>query len=274
MATPKPQRVHVSFGFSNGLKLALETLGRTEEQLFLADDLSFGPIDPGDAQQRMQWAVDVLGFHEDPEILDRIEEFWRQVVTLRTEIVAWVSTRYITEYCGLLALLSRAKAPISVVDVADVAFTKRDGAPNPLASMAFAWVPDEQIVQRDLVSRAREVSDIERHAYRVEWQRLRNENSALRVLTPSGVASVPITYFDEAILSCVTDDWQKCAKVVADALHRTSLGPFRQCSSDQLFFDRLFTLMDDDVVEGKYDQELRSMRGSWVRRRSTGRGTI
>jgi len=66
--TQKPQRVHVTFGFSAAasLKVALETLGIAEDQLFLADDLSFGPIDPGDAHQRMQWAVDVLGFHEDP----------------------------------------------------------------------------------------------------------------------------------------------------------------------------------------------------------------
>lgn len=124
-------------------------IGREEEVLFLADDLSFGPIDPGDVRQRTQWAVDELGFHEDAEIASRIEEFWERVIALRTEIVAWVSTRYVTEYCGLLELLWRVKdAPVSVVDVADVAFTRRDGTPSPDTSTAFACVPEEQIVQR------------------------------------------------------------------------------------------------------------------------------
>lgn len=271
----EPPLVHVTFGASaaGSLKLALGAIGREEEVLFLADDLSFGPIDPGDVRQRTQWAVDELGFHEDAEIASRIEEFWERVIALRTEIVAWVSTRYVTEYCGLLELLWRVKdAPVSVVDVADVAFTRRDGTPSPDTSTAFACVPEEQIVQRNLISYAKRISDIEREAYQVEWERLRNENGPLRVLAASGVASAPITYFDDTILSGVTDEWQSCARVVGDALWKTSQGPFRQCSSDEFFFDRLLTLVDDEVIEGKNDQELWSLRGSWVRRRPTPKG--
>jgi hypothetical protein len=253
---------------AGSLRVALNTLGRDEEVLCLADDLSFGPINPGDVRQRMQWGIDELGFHEEPEIEENITEFWKRVTTLRTEIVAWISSRYVSEYCGLLELLWRVKdAPVSVVDVADVEFTRLDGSPSPYTSMAFSVVHDRQIVEKDLCHRATRVSDIERKRYETEWRRLREENGALRMLTDAGVVSVPISHYDDMILSLVTNEWQTCARVVGGAVGKLSEGRFRQCSSDSLIFDRLLTLIDDEVIEGKNEHELWSMRESWVRRR-------
>lgn len=263
-------RVHVTFHQSaaGSLKLALKTLGIDEEVLCLVDDLSYGPISPGDARQRVQWTVDELGFHEDPVIEELITEFWQRIDGLRTEVTAWISRRYVTEYCGFLELLRHVhESPVNVVDVADVEFIRRDGSPSPTTALAFSVVHDAHIVEKKLLDQARRVSDIERKRYEAEWQRLRDENGDLRVMTDAGIISVPINYYDDTILSFVTNEWQSCARVVGNCIGKMMDGPYRQCSSDEFFFDRLLKLIDDDVIEGKNEQELWSMRESWVRRR-------
>lgn len=135
-----------------------------------------------------------------------------------------------------------------------------------MTSLAFSLVPDSQIVEMKLVERAAPVTDIARRRYEADWRRLRDENGALRVLTDAGVVSAPLDYYDDTILSFVTNDWQSCARVVGNTVGRMMEGPYRQCSSDQLFFDRLLSLIDNGVIEGKNEQELWSMRESWVRR--------
>jgi hypothetical protein len=255
--------VHVTFGASAGgsLRTALRTLGRGDEVLYLADDLSFGPIDVPNARHRMQWKDDELGLEPLPEIEEHIAAFWRRVATEETELVAWMSRKSVQEYCGFLELLRCAKkAPISVVDVADVEF------PQPEMAMAFSWIGDKWILQLGLLDRAMRVSDDDRARYLIEWQRLRDENADLRILTPSGLSSEPITYFDDMLVSLVTDDWQRCARVIGNALHVTSDGPFRQCSSDVFLFERLIRLIDDHVIDGRADEEFWSLRESWVRR--------
>lgn len=249
--------------------MALKSLGRDEQVWCLVDDLSYGPISPGDVRQRMQWTVDELGFHEEPLVEELITEFWQRIDGLRTEeVVAWISRRYVTEYCGFMEVLWRlGEACVSVVDVADVEFTRRDGLPSPTTSLAFSVVPDTQIVEKNLFDLARRVSDVERKRYAADWRRLREESGELRVLTDSGVVSVPINYYDSTILSLVTNEWQSCARVVGNTVGKMMEGPYRQCSSDELFFDRLLKLIDDDVIEGKNEQELWSMRESWVRQR-------
>ncbi len=271
MAGKEPVRVHVAFGPSGvgSLRLAFETIGRDEEVLGLADDLSFGPIDVRDVRDRMQWTVDELGFEPDAELEAQINGFWRSVTAVRTEIVAWLSTRHVSEYCGFLELLCRARnAPVSVVNVADVAFTEPDGSPIPTWSTAFAFIPNRAIAVNKLLDRVTRVSPDERNAYEAEWQRLRKENAALRVLTTSGLVSAPITHFDDMIISCVTTRWQRCGTVIGQALGKTLEGAFCQCSSDQLLFSRLLSLVEQNVVEGKNEQEHWSMRDSWVRRRA------
>ena len=271
MAVAEQARVHVTFHQSaaGSLKMALKSLGRDEQVWCLVDDLSYGPISPGDVRQRMQWTVDELGFHEEPLVEELITEFWQRIDGLRTEeVVAWISRRYVTEYCGFMEVLWRlGEACVSVVDVADVEFTRRDGLPSPTTSLAFSVVPDTQIVEKNLFDLARRVSDVERKRYAADWRRLREESGELRVLTDSGVVSVPINYYDSTILSLVTNEWQSCARVVGNTVGKMMEGPYRQCSSDELFFDRLLKLIDDDVIEGKNEQELWSMRESWVRQR-------
>jgi len=260
--------IHVTFGASaaGSLKMALRTLGRSEEVLHLSDDLAYGPINPPEPRLRAAWSANELGEDEDPKLIAHIEEFWSRVAGLRTDVVAWMSRRYATEYCGLLELLSRIQVPISLIDVAEIEFRGLDGAPSPDTSMAFGFVGDPHIVEHNLFDRAIHLSSTARDAYLAEWQTLRDENAALRALTSKGLTSAPITHFDDTIISCVTSEWQSCARVVGESLFRTSPGPFRQGGGDTFLFSRLLTLIDEGVLEGRNEQELWSMRESWVRR--------
>lgn len=91
----------------------------------MGDDLSFGPINPADLRQRVQWGIDELGFPEDPEMEQELQQhmtrFWDRITRWGGEIVAWISSGCTSEHCGLLELLWRLRdRRINiVVDVAD-----------------------------------------------------------------------------------------------------------------------------------------------------------
>ena len=262
-------RVHVTFGPSatGSLKIAFKTLGRNEEVLGLVDDFSFGPIASADRRRRTQWNADELGFDVDPDFVAYDEEFWERIHAVRTEIVVWMSRRDVQEYCGFLNLLCEVQdAPVSIVDVADVKFVGLDGAALPDASKCFGSIPTAHIIDRNLLDRATRVSSAERDAFRVEWQRLQDENAAVRVLTPTGLVSAPISQFDAMIISCISSEWQKCARVIGNSIFKLTDGEFHQLTNVEFLWSRLLTLMDGEVVEGKNEQELWSMHESWVRR--------
>jgi hypothetical protein len=260
-------RAHVTFSSSAGgsLKQALRALGRREEVLYLlADDLAIGPLEPTHGRSRRQWAMDEIGFEEWPDGDSHDREFWDRLATLRSELVVWISRRYVTEYCGFLEVLRRVKhVPINVVDVADVELAGRDGALDAELSSAFSVLSHERIVANGLYERAARVTDVERERYEKEWERLRRENGALRVRTDAGVVSVPLSHFDATILSFVTDDWRSFAKVIATTMG--SICSYRPCS-DELFFCRLLTLIESGVIEGRTENDFCGYYQSHVRR--------
>lgn len=241
---------------------ALERLELKQEVIALVDDLGYGPIEPGTLAQRDAWIDEELGIEADPWRAEKIPAFWEQVTTTQAPIIAWLSTRCADESCGLLELLHRRRdmpdtaATVSVVDAADIAED-------------FAVVRSDVIVDRKLIERIAPVTDADRARHLADWQRLRAENAPLRVLTPEGLVSAPITHFDDTILSFVTNDWQPCSRVIAATIKKLAEGRYRQPDSEDLLFSRLLAFTDDDDagIEGQNDGEFWSMRTSKVRRR-------
>jgi hypothetical protein len=262
-------RVHVTFGTSaaGGLKFALEALGRQEKVIYLLDDLSLGPIRSANAHQRIEWAIEELGFEEEWGIEEHTVAFWEQLATGGVELFVWISRRCVVEYCGFLELLWRVKdVPVSLIDVADVEF-HRNGSLEPHQSQAFASVLSAQIVEKHLYERAVRVTADDRVRYESEWRRLRDENGECRVLTEEGLVSAPITYYDDALLSHVTHEWQRFLRVVTKTMGALSQGPYRQCTYDVMLTDRLIKLIEDGRLEGEMNDEVWSFRDSRVRRR-------
>jgi hypothetical protein len=252
-ATPP---LHVTFSSSAMVSLlqAFDRLGRKEEVLPLVDRLGCGPIEPGTFEQRRQWMDDELGIEYDAWYEERVPAFWERVTTMRTPIVAWMSQRSADEHCGFLELLWRVQdAPLSVVDVTDV-------------DASFSGIRSDVIVDRKLYERAAPVAADDRARHAADWRRLRAENAALRVMTDAGLASAPITHFDDVIRSFVTADWQKCNKVIANVLGKLRDGRYQPPGSDDVLFGRLLALMDDERIEGESTEEYWSMQTSRVRR--------
>jgi hypothetical protein len=159
----------------------------------LIDDLSVGPIAADRQRQRAAWRRNVLWFVREHST--RVASFWRFVTTTRADLVAWMSRRSAREYCGLLAVCARVdQTRISVVDVAS------------LDARAFGALLTRNIVTERLLTKARRLTASQRRAYRKTWQRLQRENAAVRVVNNRSIISQPATYFDDALLSFVTDE--------------------------------------------------------------------
>ena len=92
----------------------------------------------------------------------------------------------------------------------------------------------------------------------------------MRILTDAGLVSKPITYYDDRIRALITDEWQRCGRVVGAMIGSVSNGTLYEFRSDAFFFVRLLRLVDADEVEGKHDDGPDapwSYGGSRVRRR-------
>jgi hypothetical protein len=129
----------------------------------------------------------------------------------------------------------------------------------------------------NLLSRVARLSERTFEETRRRWDRLKQDGAHLRVLDSSGLMSAALTYFDEIIIASVscqldrigtnvvetkTSTWQKCARVVGDALYRCNALGFHQVHDPFVWF-RLRALMETDRLDSKGDTS--SMRDSFVR---------
>lgn len=262
-------RLHITFGYSaaGSLKMALTTLGLDEPVAILGDDFSMGPIDPGDVDQRSEWEREEM---DTDEPIAFPGDFWERVSAWPGKVVAWMSSNAVHELCGLHVLLWRLpNVALHVVDVANFEFPA-DHVPPYDWRPSFAIVRDDFIVQHSLIDFARPVTDIQRATSRRIWDQLRTENAPLRILTDVGLVSKPITYYDDRIRALITDQWQKCGRVVGAMMGSVSNGKLYEFRSDEFFFVRLIRIVEGDEVEAKHDDgpdALWSFGESWVRRR-------
>jgi hypothetical protein len=271
--------LHVAFGHSaaKSLRDALRDLGRDEHVAMYPDDLGYGPINPPSIEARAEFWGEVMLFEDNPNVAEQTNAFWADVAANAESQVAWYSRLSVREYAAFHEYVSRREAPPLFVDVADVAFVNRNGTPSSLAAECFAFTSSETFARMNLLSRIARLTAQAFDDMRRRWERLKQDDARLRVLDSSGLVSAPLTYFDEAIIASVssrldrvgeeivettTNDWQKCARVVGDALYRCNSRGFDQVHDSFVWF-RLRELMETDRLESKGDTS--SMRDSVVR---------
>ena len=249
---------HVVFGMSaaGSLKRALSQVACKERVVGLPDDLSFGPVNPADTQLRVEWIDVELGYENWAPVQKRAEQFWRSTASLRIFPIAWVSRRCTSEYCGFLEFVCRmGDRPFGVIDITDTEFSTssgRPGHPEKFKVGSFGEVPPEQLLEAQLIGSQRCLEPQELQASRELWARLKTENAPLRVLGKVGLMSAPLNHFDEMLMSLITCDWQKSARVIGEALLKSSESRLRQCG-DLLLSSRLHTLAENNSVEFKSD---------------------
>jgi len=222
------------------LREALKTSGRDDAVVCLADNLSFGPIDPVDPEARRNWVEKELGFTGWPstpeqdgdngweDISVRAHAFWNESLSQRHRKIAWISRRSAMEYAGFLEWLWRlGDAPCEVVDLTDVNISYRPehGPPRrPRLAMSLGMLDHNTICNNDL------------------W------DLAERVIDGDKLVSAPITFFDSLLLSHVKANWLKVARVVGEALtDQTMDRAFQTC--DMVLAARINSFVKSGVVE-------------------------
>jgi Protein of unknown function len=95
-------------------------------------------------------------------------------------------------------------------------FSEHGSVTAPVASLAH--IDFEDICDNDLFEQANPLPAATREKYQTLWRQLRAENAPLRILEGDALVSAPISFFDLLLMSQVSENWRKVARVVGMAL--------------------------------------------------------
>jgi hypothetical protein len=216
--------VHFVFTSSGAgcLVQALRQAHRDDHVITFFDNLSFGPINPPDSSLRVKWVENELGRTGWDDITAASEPFWHEALSPNHRKVAWVSRRSAMEYAGFLEWLWRVgDAPCEVIDLSEVKLSERQQQGPPRLSrlaVSVGMIPPDRIRSDNLWDLAEPLQTTPRDRYLDLWKQLRSENAPLRVIDGDKLVSAPISFFDSLLMSYVTADWQRVARVVGQAL--------------------------------------------------------
>lgn len=212
------------------------------------------------------WMETELGFEREQGFEKRVYDFWEKLLTDKRHKVIWTSRRSAMDYTGFLECLWRlGDEPCSVVDLTNVQVSSRDDDGNlipPTLAICLPFLDEETLIASGVFDMAVEISVSDRAHYHELWKRLRRENAPFRLVSDEGIASAPITCFDNDVLSCVKKNWQKSARVIGEVMVRDWPMTYIQ-TGDRVYFSRLQKLVEAGIVESQGD--ISKMRSSEVR---------
>ena len=235
--------LHVAPGDPAGgnLREALRRAGHQQDVLSFPDDLSHGPIAWGTSLERAAWWSHI----REPRLEDDLEAFWLRLETTKRRLVIWFGRHFASELAFFLALADRlGDRPYDIVDVTNLqwTFTRPDGTSAvSQPAGAVAMVPPDRLVAQ--LPTARPLSPQEAGEAGRLWQRLRAQNAAFRVVTPTGLASAPIDHFDASILEQAAREWRSAASVIGSTMAH-NCDPYGQVG-DVMLLARLVTLIEE-----------------------------
>jgi len=251
---PDENTIHVVLSPSadGELRHALRSVGREDRVVGATDNLSYGPINPPDPRARLDWMVSELGLPRDEWdwLPESVDEFWERALAPGLRRVVWVSRNVAYEYAGFLEWIRRVgDAPYEIVDVTDVVATRR-GRPERVFSLGMMGASD--IAKAALWDLAVPFDPIDHQRYLEAWRSLQAENAPIRIVTPSGLTSAPLTVFDKA-LSYATTDWRKAARIIGEVM-ADEVDVIRQ-SDHVLLASRLLALAGAGALEFREPHE-------------------
>lgn len=258
---------HIVFGHSAGkdLRDGLANASRKDTVLIFPDNLSLGPIDPPDWDERAKWMRDEL-LYEIRDLSEEIDTFWAAALARDNNPIAWFSRRSTLEYANFLEWLWRmGTSPCEIVDLTEVIFQSRGGEGGLLAPrfvVSLAMIPSKTIQARKLWDFAVPLSKREREHYRRLWGKLKEENAPLRIIREGELTSASLDVFDQTIMTFVSTKWQKLSRVIGEVLGAAWQEQCQQVG-DGVLQARVRALVESGLLEGRGD--LSSMREGQVR---------
>lgn len=190
--------LHLVFGSTAAatLKQVLRDAGRSDEVLWLDDDLSFGPIANDNTESRQRWVEKELGCTWRDDITNDSTAFLERSLAHTGSITAWTSWNTALDHAGFLWWLSHTG----------------DRPTGFVQASALGSLNETQI--QALLDTAIPLSIELRSACQARWRKLKDENADLRVIESGELVSADITYFDDLLLSHATRNWRKMALIV------------------------------------------------------------
>lgn len=233
---------------AGSLRQALYRTGRDDELLVFRDDLSCGPIASDDLAARVAWWRQYMEQEADAYF----QEFWQRLDVVEGKIVIWFGRHSARELAFRLAWAWHMRErPYYTIDVTGlrISFRREDGAAGTISSApAVALIPADGLTT--LFGSETRVSAQENAKSQQDWKRLRDENAPFRIVTPTGLASAPLDYFDRLLLEQTSPEWRKITYIIGNALGLSS-EPYFQVG-DMMLQARLVALIDQGslIAEG------------------------
>lgn len=219
--------------------------GRADIAVAPYDDFSFGPIASDDAKTRDRWVEETLGYSGWGEVFEDSLPVLAASAQAATPPIAWISPDSAQSVSGFLWWLShQGDRECLVLEIPRL---------HVLGSEALLEYLDE----------AQPLPPARRSEQLAAWDRLKAENTPLRVLDARGtLVSAPLDHFDAALLGLVTAEWTPMAYILG-----TQLCAFADSGSyqagDIVLHARLADLAEAGALEWRGD--LTQMRGCEVR---------
>ncbi|MGV1758949.1 DUF3658 domain-containing protein [Rhizobium sp. A22-96] len=242
--------LHVAPGFSaaGSLREALRLAGREDDVLPFGDDLTCGPIN-SDAAARAAWWHP---FYEDAKG-EHFQSFWRRIDETDDRLVVWFGRHCAQELAFRLAFaFYMSGRAYDVIDVTDLHLPSRprdDATPTTYSPQAVSLIRAETLAT--ILDKAQPVVPEHDLASQNEWKRLMDENAPFRIVTPTGLVSAPLDYFDRVLLEHASPEWQKMARIVGDTMGLTC-DPYYQVG-DVMLQARLIALVDEGKLLAEGD---------------------
>jgi hypothetical protein len=236
--------LHIAPNHSAGASLvrSIRDADRDDEVLSWPDDLSCGPIDPGDPAERAEWWA---RFYEDWGIEVELRAFWQRVAAADERLVVWVGRHSAQELAFLLAWADLFRdRPYYLIDVTGLQFpfTRQDGCAalsEPAKSVAIVNADG----LRSLLGSEQPVIGAQIAEARRRWRVLKLKNAPFRIVTNTGLVSASVDHFDPLLLAQATTEWRKVAYVVGAAMGFNS-EPYYQVG-DLMLLTRVVALIDE-----------------------------
>ena len=249
MATT-PLHILFSAAGAGALRQALGGRGRTDEVICLDDNLSFGPIDTLDPEVRMRWLATACRLSADDWkwLSPAACTFWSRASSGTHRPIVWFTRNSAREFAGFLAYLEQVgDQPFTIVDGTDLKVRVRHKAGQARESiLSFGELnPDQMQVLLD-TDRTVPVQQLRR--LRGLWAALRKDGALLRVVAGDELTSVPIDFFDDALLAACTVDWQRAARVIATTMLSVISGRLHAVD-EMLLCARVIVLLENGRLE-------------------------
>jgi len=210
------------------------------------DDLSNGPIDDiTDMNRRVDWWKKIYieeGNEIDEFIKDSYKKFNEDIMKLKDEdIYLWYGNSA-TEICGMLHVLSMFEEKMQNVYIINVSeITYNTGKRNEYTPRVVGELIPERLGEFIGI---RQSLDFGRYSSLMGlWEKLKRENSNLRVYEDNQVKSVQIDYFDDMILRYTFKKFMHSARTVGEVIGRAE-----SYVSDTFIFWRVTELIRNEKV--------------------------